>query len=275
MTKRKIDKLLEIALWSFSLAAIGFLLWLLIYIFIKGLPHITWGFLTLPNNTRHDGIFPMIMNTLFIIIVSLAVSVPIGIGAAIYMVEYSKLGKIINAIRFTVETLAGIPSILYGLFGFIFFVTILKFGFSILAGSLTLSIMVLPTIIRTTEESLKAVPNSYREGSLALGATKLTTVTKVVLPCAIPGILTAVILSTGRIVGETAAVYLTAGMGKNIARNIMNSGRTLSVHLYILAKEGISFEKTYATAAVLVILVTFINMAASLLINRINKGVRK
>ncbi|NSW89842.1 MAG: phosphate ABC transporter permease PstA [Firmicutes bacterium] len=275
MTKRKIDKLLEIALWSFSLAAIGFLLWLLIYIFIKGFPHITWGFLTLPNNTRHDGIFPMIINTLFIIIVSLAVSVPIGIGAAIYMVEYSKPGKIINTIRFTVETLAGIPSILYGLFGFIFFVTILKFGFSILAGALTLSIMVLPTIIRTTEESLKAVPNSYREGSLALGATKLTTVTKVVLPCAIPGILTAVILSTGRIVGETAAVYLTAGMGKNIARNIMNSGRTLSVHLYILAKEGISFEKTYATAAVLVILVTFINMAASLLTNRINKGVRK
>jgi len=268
------DNFLKAIIWMLSFITIGFLIWILLYIFIKGLPHISLRFLTSPNNSKNDGIFPMIYNTFFIVLASLAISVPLGIGAAIYLVEYSKPSKtikVIKAVRFAVETLSGIPSILFGLFGLIFFVTILKFGFSILAGALTLSIMVLPTIIRTTEEALKSVPDSYREGSFALGATKLITIKKIILPSAIPGILTAVILSIGRIVGETAAVYLTAGMGRNIASGFMDSGRTLSVHLYILAKEGISFDKAYATAAVLIIIIAIINMTASGLATRMKK----
>jgi len=268
---RLIDKFIRAVIWFFSFIALGFLIWIIVFVFIKGIPHISLSFLTSPNNGKNEGIWPMIINTLFIVVTSLAISIPVGIGAAIYLVEYSKPGKVINTIRFAVETLAGIPSILYGLFGLIFFVTIMKLSFSILAGALTLSIMVLPTVIRTTEEALKSIPSSYREGSFALGATKLFTIRKVVLPCAVPGILTAVILSTGRIVGETAAVFLTAGMGRNIARNIMESGRTLSVHLYILAKEGISFDKSYATATVLIILIAIINMASSRLAARMKK----
>ncbi len=269
--KHKADFMVISFLWIVSLIIAGFLVWLITHIFINGIPHVTLDFLSSPNDTKHRGILPMILNTIFIICLSLVFSIPTGIGTALYMTEYSKQGKIINIIRFSIETLGGIPSILYGLFGFIFFVKILNFGFSILAGSLTLSIMVLPTIIRTTEESLKAVPASYREGSFALGATNLTTIKKVTLPCAMPGIIAAIILSVGRIIGESAAVYLTAGMGKNIANSMMNSGRTLSVHLYILAKEGISFDETYATASVLVILIAFINMTASYLGNKIKK----
>jgi len=269
--KHKADFMIISFLWIVSLIIAGFLVWLITHIFINGIPHVTLDFLSSPNDTKHRGILPMILNTIFIICLSLVFSIPTGIGTALYMTEYSKQGRIINIIRFSIETLGGIPSILYGLFGFIFFVKILNFGFSILAGSLTLSIMVLPTIIRTTEESLKAVPASYREGSFALGATNLTTIKKVTLPCAMPGIIAAIILSVGRIIGESAAVYLTAGMGKNIANSMMNSGRTLSVHLYILAKEGISFDETYATASVLVILIAFINMTASYLGNKIKK----
>ncbi len=269
--KHKADFLTVIFLWIVSLIIAGFLIWLIAHIFINGIPHVTFDFLSSPNDTKHRGILPMILNTIFVICLSLLFSIPTGIGTAIYTTEYSKQGRIIGIIRFSIETLAGIPSILYGLFGFIFFVKILNFGFSILAGSLTLSIMVLPTIIRTTEESLKAVPASYREGSFALGATNLTTIKKVILPCAMPGIIAAIILSIGRIIGESAAVYLTAGMGKNIAKSMMNSGRTLSVHLYILAKEGISFDETYATASFLVILIAFINMTASYLGRKIKK----
>lgn len=265
------DKLLKSFILFFSFITISFLIWILLYVFIKGIPHVSWKFLTSLNNSKSDGILPMIMNTSFIMIITLIISVPAGIGTAIYLVEYSKQGKITKIIRFAVETLAGIPSILYGLFGYIFFVTILKYSFSILSGAMTLSIMVLPTIIRTTEEALKSVPASYREGSFALGATKLFTIRKIILPCAISGILSAIILSMGRIVGETAAVFLTAGMGRNIARNAMESGRTLSVHLYILAKEGISFDKAYATSAVLIILIAIINMVASRLAARIMK----
>jgi phosphate transport system permease protein len=269
--RKMVDKFLKVTIWLFSFITIGFLAWILIYIFIKGIPHISWSFLTSPNNSKNDGILPMIVNTFFIVVTAITISVPIGISTAIYLVEYSKPGKTIKAIRFAVETLAGIPSILYGLFGYIFFVTILKFSFSILAGAMTLSIMVLPTIIRTTEEALRSVPVSYREGSFALGATKLFTIKKIILPCAIPGILSAIILSIGRIVGETAAVFLTAGMGRNIARNVMESGRTLSVHLYILAKEGISFNKAYATSTVLIIFIAIINMAATKLAVRTKK----
>ncbi len=214
----------------------------------------------------------MIVNTLYIVLLSVIISTPIGIFSAIYLVEYSKPGKILKLIRFATETLQGIPSIIYGLFGFIFFVTSLKFGFSLLAGALTLSIMVLPTIIRTTEEALKTVPVSFREGSLALGATKLQTIIRVVLPSAIPGILNSVILSIGRIVGETAAVYLTAGMVAKFPQGVMDSGRTLSVHLYMLAKEGLSFEEAFSTATILIITVAIINSITSLIAKRIKKS---
>lgn len=267
------DKLLIFMTWFFSFITITFLAWILIYIIAKGVSQINMKFLTdiYRPTAGKTGILPMIVSTLDIIVVTVLISTPIGICSAIYLTEYSKPGRIVNIIRFATETLAGIPSIIYGLFGFIFFVITLHFKYSLLSGALTLSIMVLPTIIRTTEEALKSVPDSYREGSLALGATKLKTVSRVVLPCAIPGILTAVILSVGRIVGETAAVYLTAGYTPNITANILKSGRTLSVHLYTLAKEGISFEQAYATATILVIIVAIINFTATRIAGSLNK----
>ena len=273
-SRRISDKILLLLTWLSSLITLAVLVWILAYIVFNGVSHINWSFLTTIYKPvkGFTGIFPMIVSTLMIIGVTVLISTPIGICSAIYMVEYSKPGKLVNTIRFATETLAGIPSIIYGLFGFIFFVIALQLKYSILSGALTLSIMVLPTVIRATEEALKSVPNSYREGSLALGASKLRTVSRVVLPCAIPGILTAVILSIGRIVGETAAVYLTAGYVPNIPSSIMRSGRTLSVHLYTLAKEGISFEQAYATATILVIIVAIINFIATRAARRLEKS---
>ncbi len=267
------DMILMFFIWASALLTIAVLAWILIYIISKGITHIDWEFLTTIYRPSSDktGILPMIVSTIYIILVTVVISTPIGIFSAIYLVEYSKPGKVVNIIRFATETLSGIPSILYGLFGLIFFVIALGLRYSILAGALTLSIMVLPTIIRTTEEALKTVPGSYREGSFALGATKLTTITRVILPSAIPGILTAVILSIGRIVGETAAVYLTAGFVPNIPSGILKSGRTLSVHLYTLAKEGISFDQAFATATVLIMIVAVINFVAA----RIAGGLKK
>jgi phosphate transport system permease protein len=271
--KRISDKILLFFIWFFSFITIGILAWILIYIVSKGISHINWSFIsTIYRPTEgKTGIFPMIVSTIYIVLVTVAISTPIGICSAIYLVEYSKPGKILNTIRFATETLAGIPSIIYGLFGLIFFVLALHLKWSILSGALTLSIMVLPTIVRTTEEALKSVPDTYREGSLSLGATKLRTISKVILPCAIPGILTAVILSIGRIVGETAAVYLTAGYVPNIPSSIMKSGRTLSVHLYTLAKEGISFEQAFATATVLILIVAILNFLASKIAGNIKR----
>lgn len=272
--KRRIsDRILTFLIWFSSFLTIAVLAWILIYIISKGVSQINFKFLSdiYRPTAGKTGIFPMIVSTLDIIAVTVLISTPVGICSAIYLTEYSKPGKLLDAIRFATETLAGIPSIIYGLFGLIFFVITLHFKYSILAGALTLSIMVLPTIIRTTEEALKAVPDSYREGSLALGATKLKTVSRVILPCAIPGILTAVILSIGRVVGETAAVYLTAGFVPNIPSSIMKSGRTLSVHLYSLAKEGISFEQAYATATILIVIVAVINFTATRIAGRLNR----
>ena len=210
-----------------------------------------------------ESIFPMVVSTLFMILFTLLITLPVGILSAIYLKEFAGQGRIVSIIRFSVESLAGIPSIIYGLFGMIFFVTTLGLGWSILSGVLTMAIMILPTILRTTEEALAAVPASYREGSLALGASRLTTVFRIVLPAAVPGILAAVILGMGRIVGETAAIYMTAGTVPRMPSNIMDSGRTLSVHLYMLAKEGISFDQAFSTAMVLLILVALLNGAAS------------
>ena len=250
----------------------GMLLWIFYFVIKNGISHISLEFLLTSQSNGESGIFPMIINTLLMIFITTMIAVPVGIASAIYLVEYAKQGRIVNVIRFATESLAGIPSIIYGLFGMIFFVTVLGFSWSIWSGALTLSIMVLPTIIRTTEESLKNVPDSFREGSLALGASKIRTIVKIILPISAPGIVTAVILSIGRIIGETAAVYLTAGMSPRIARSIMESGRTLSVHMYLLAKEGISFEEAYATALVLMIIVFVLNISARLISKKIYSG---
>lgn len=272
MSRKIKDNIIKGFIWTCGGITVAVLAWILFYIISNGIGQISFDFIFSEYKGDKHGIFAIIVNTLLIVILAVGISTPIGIFAAIYLVEYSKPGKILNLIRFATETLAGIPSIIYGLFGFIFFVTFFKFGFSILAGALTLSIMVLTTIIRTTEEALKAVPMSYREGSLALGASKLQTIIKVVLPSAISGILTAVILSIGRVFGETAALYFTAGMVARFPEGVMDSGRTLAVHLYILAKEGLSFEEAYATATILIIIVALINFLTSMVAVKIKKS---
>ena len=217
---------------------------------------------------RGGGIFPSIIGTIYLILVSLIFAAPVGILAAIHLTEYTKKGRLVNIIRFATETLAGIPSIIFGLFGFAFLVIFMGFRWSILSGGLTLAIMILPTIIRTTEEAIKSVPNMYREGSLALGATKWQTVYKIVIPAALPGIVTGIILGIGRAVGETAAVLLTAGSSLNLPTSVMDPARSLSIHLYTLSSEGISFKNAYGTATVLIILILMINISANLMMNK-------
>ena len=233
------------------------LLFLIAYILINGIPHIK----------------PALINTIIMTALSLIIAVPFGIFSAIFLVEYAKRGnKFINVIRITTETLSGIPSIVYGLFGMLFFVTTLKWGYSLLAGAFTLSIMILPLIMRTTEEALKAVPDSYREGSFGLGAGKLRTVFRIVLPSAVPGILAGVILAVGRIVGETAALIYTAGTVADIPDGVMGSGRTLAVHMYSMSREGLHMDQAYATAVVLLVLVIGINWLSGFIAKKITKG---
>lgn len=242
-------------------------------ILFNGLPHVTMEFLTQePKDMgRAGGVFSIIITTLYLAALSLVIATPIGIGAAIFLTEYTKEGKMVTFIRFCIEALAGIPSIVFGLFGYVFFVIFLDFKYSMVSGALTLSLMILPTIIRTSEEAIKAVPMSYREGSQALGATRWYTIYKIVLPTARPGIMTGVILGLGRVVGETAAVIYTAGSSLGLPNSIWRPGRTLSVHLYVLASEGLSKNNMYATATVLIISVLIINLIAKRLLGRIVK----
>lgn len=237
------------------------------YILINGIPHINVEFLTKEPRMmgKEGGIFSVIVGTLYVTAVAIVIATPIGIAAAIYFTEYAKEGKGVQTIRFFTEVLAGIPSVIFGLFGFAFFVVFLGMGWSVLSGGLTLSMMVLPTLIRATEESLKTVPMSYREGSLSLGATKWQTIRRVILPCCRSGILTGLILGIGRAIGETAAIMLTVGGALKIPESIFDSTRTMAVHLYMLSSEGISQEKTFATGALLIILVLMINTAANLI----------
>lgn len=217
------------------------------------------------------GISTIIYNTILMIILTLFCSAPIGVGAALYLTEYAKQGRFMRILRISTETLAGIPSIIFGLFGYIFFVSFLKLGIGLLSGVLTITIMILPTIIRTSEEAFKAVPMSYREGSLSLGASKWQTLTGVVIPAATPGILTGIILGIGRAVGETAALLFTLGSSYEPAGSLSASARVLSVHLYILVKEGISFERAFATGTVLIVIVLLVNLSTTKLIGRMNK----
>lgn len=264
------EKLFFSLLWAAALITIIVLIAIIGHVLINGLSHISLEFLTHePENMgKEGGIFSSIVTTLYLALFSLIIAVPIGVCAAIFLTEYAKEGPIIRIIRFGTEALAGIPSIIYGLFGFVFFVVLLKFKYSIVSGGLTLTLMILPTIIRTSEEAIKMVPRSYREGSLALGATKWQTIYKVVLPAAIPGVLTGIILGVGRVVGETAAVIYTAGSSLGLPDSIWRPGRTMAVHLYILASEGLSKDNMYATATVLIITVFIINFAANRLIKR-------
>jgi len=240
---------------------------IIVYIMRQGAPHISLEFLTdRPRSMgKEGGIFPIIIATLYATGIALLFACPIGIGAAVFFKEYSKGGRFVQGIRIFTEVLAGIPSIVFGLFGFAFFVVYLGLGWSVLSGGLTLFLMILPTIVRSTEESLETVPLAYREGSLSVGATRWQTTTKVVLPCCSKGIITGVILGLGRAVGETAALILTMGGALRIPVSPLDAGRTMAMHMYVLASEGLSMEKTFATAALLVIIILVINAAANLI----------
>ena len=256
-----------------SCLTFGVLLFLIAYILIKGLPNLSPKLFSLHYTTENVSMLPAIINTIEMTLCSLIVAVPLGICTAIYLVEYAKKGnKVVGIIRLTAETLSGIPSIVYGLFGMLFFVTYLKWGYSILAGAATLAIMVLPLIMRTTEEALLAVPDTYREASFGLGAGKLRTIFVVILPSAVPGIFSGVILSIGRIVGETAALMYTAGTVAELPDSVMSSTRTLSVHMYSLASEGLYVNQAYATAVVLLVIVLVINWLSGRIARKIKKG---
>ncbi len=243
---------------------------LVAYIFIKGIPHLKPELFAWEYTTENVSMMPAIINTISITALSLAVALPIGIGSAIYLAEYAKRGnKLVSVVRLTTETLSGIPSIVYGLFGFLLFHEFLGWGYSVLGGALTLAIMILPLIMRTTEEALLSVPDLYREGSFGLGAGHLRTIFRIVLPSAIPGILSGVILAVGRIVGETAALLYPAGTSATVANGLMESGRTLSVHMYALLNEGLYMEQAHATAVVLLLLVLGINALSALIAKKV------
>lgn len=249
------------------------LLFLIAYILVNGVPYLKPSLFSFTYTSDNASLMPALINTLIMTALSLLIAVPLGIFSAIYLVEYAKRGnKFVEIIRLTTETLQGIPSIVYGLFGMLFFVTFCHWGFSILAGAFTLSIMVLPLIMRSTEEALKSVPDSYREGSFGLGAGKLRTVFRIVLPSAVPGILAGVILAVGRIVGETAALIYTAGTLAKMPKNVMSSGRTLAVHMYNLASEGLYMDQAYATAVILLVLVVVINTLSGIAAKKLTKS---
>ena len=269
--KRKPGSLLLLVLVSLSaLITAALVISLVVYILVKGIPNLNAGLFAWEYSTENSSMMPALINTLIITLLSLLIAGPIGIFSAIYMTEYAKKGnRLVGVVRTTTETLAGIPSIVYGLFGQLFFVLACGFDYSMLAGALTMSIMVLPTIMRTTEEALLSVPDAYREGSFGLGAGRLRTVFRIVLPSAVPGILAGVILSIGRIVGETAALIYTSGTVAGIPESLMGSGRTLAVHMYALLNEGLYMEEAYATAVILLVLVVAINALSTFISRKI------
>ena len=251
----------------------GVLLLVAGYVLCKGIPYLKPSLFAPVYNSENVSMLPALFNTIWMTLLSLAIAAPLGVGGAIYVVEYApRKSRLVQLVRVTAETLSGIPSILYGLFGMIFFVTTLRWSYSLLSGALTLAIMVLPLILRTTEEALLAVPDSYREGSLALGAGKLRTVMKVVLPPASGGIFAGIILATGRIVGETAALIYTAGTVAQFAVNPMSSGSTLAVHVYVLSGEGLHVGEAYATAVILMLIVFLMNALSAWIAKRCNRG---
>ena len=263
----------KVLLWASALITIAILVFIIGFILIKGYKGISIKYLFEDYSASgNGGILPMIMSTLYTVLLSIGIATPIGILSAVYLQEYAKQGKLVKIIRFATESLSGIPSIVYGLFGAIFFVDLLGFGYSILAGSLTVSIIILPVIIRTTEEALKAVPQSYREASLGLGATKFQTLYKVTVPSALPGVLSGVILSIGRVVGESAAILLTTGTVAKMATSIMSSSRTLTVHAYLVAKETGNIEAATSVGIVLLAIILILNTIAKLITKKFSKA---
>ena len=257
-------------MWTLALVTISALLFIILFILAQGLPHISWEFLSQSPRSmgREGGIFPMVIGTLLVTGLAVLIAAPIGVGTAIYLTEYTRESKLTAVIRFGADCLAGIPSIIYGLFGFVFFVITLGMGLSVISGALTLAIMVLPTIIRTSEEAIRAVPQAYRYVSYGLGSTRWQMVTRVVLRSALPGIGTGLVLSIGRSISETAAVMLTAGSALGIPKSLFDSSRTLALHFYTLSREGISMPNAYATASVLILAILVINVLAYWLMHR-------
>ena len=256
-----------------TVITVGTMVFLVAYILIRGIPNITPELFEWEYTSENVSMMPAIINSILMTGFTLLMAVPVGVFSAVYLAEYSKKGsKLVKLIRLTVETLAGIPSIVYGLFGFLAFVIALKWEYSFLAGSITLAIMVLPVIMRTTEEAIMAVPDSYREGSFGLGAGKLRTIFRIVIPSAMPGILSGVILAIGRIVGETAALIFTAGTTAAVPENMFSSTRTLAVHMYCLLSEGLYTEQAYATAVVLLVMVIIINALSGFFAKKLTKN---
>ena len=257
-------------MWVLAGLTIGVLLFIIAYILWNGLPHLTLSFLVQSPQSmgREGGVLPMIVGTLWVTLLAVLIAAPVGVATAIYLTEYTREGRLTHVIRFGADCLAGIPSIIFGLFGFVFFVITLGMGLSILSGALTLAMMVLPTIIRTSEEAIRAVPKSYREASYGLGSTRWQMVSQVVLRSAMPGIGTGIVLSVGRSISETAAVMLTAGSALGFPHTAFDSSRTLALHFYILSREGISMPNAYATATVLILAILAINLAAYWLMRR-------
>ncbi len=264
------QKIMKGIFWGSGILTILLLLMIIGYVLINGLPVINFEFLFSDpiDSGRAGGIFPMIVSTIYVTFVALVVAIPLGIGGAVYLAEYAGEGTIVKAIRFGSETLASIPSIVFGLFGYAFFVIYLGLGFCVLSGGLTLALMALPTILRTSEVSIESVPRSYTEGSLALGANKWQTIYEVVLPAAIPGIITGIILGMARAIEETAAILYTVGAALTVPVSIFDPARPLPLHLYTLATEGISMPNAYGTAAVLVILIMVITIVTNALVDR-------
>lgn len=261
--------IIRIVVFAAAAVTVFVLASLVVYILIKGVPNLTPSMFAFKYTSENCSMFPAIINTVTVTLIALVLSVPLGVFSAIYLAEYAKRGsRLVKLVRLTTETLAGIPSIVYGLFGYLVFNITLGFGYSLLSGTLTLTIMVLPTILRTTEEALLAVPDMFREGSFGLGAGRLRTVFKIVVPSAMPGIAAGVILAIGRIVGETAALIFTSGTVTGIA-GLTSSGRTLAVHMYALWNEGLHMEAAYATGVVLLILVVLINAASAQVAKRV------
>lgn len=265
--------ILRIVMYASAGFTAAALLFILGYILAKGIPNLASpGLFAWKYTSDNVSLVPAAINTLMLVALALVMSIPFGIGSAIYLTEYAKKGnKFVSIIRVTTETLSGIPSIIYGLFGMLFFVTALKWQYSILAGAATVAIMVLPTIMRTTEEALLAVPDSFREASLALGAGKLRTIFKIVLPSAMPGILSGVILAIGRMVGETAALLYTSGAVASVAKGVMSPGRTLAIHMYTISSEAFHTNQTFATAVVLLVIVFILNALASFVVKKLTK----
>ncbi|MEG0765361.1 MAG: phosphate ABC transporter permease PstA [Pseudoflavonifractor sp.] len=275
--RRMYDRLLKILLYGAAALTCFLLVALVGYVLLRGLPYVTWQLLSTKSSYIRDtiGILPNILNTLYIVGTTLVLVLPLGVGAAIYLTEYAENHRLVSAIEFATETLAGIPSIIYGLVGMLFFCQFLGLGTSLLAGSLTLVVMTLPTIIRTTQESLKTVPQSYREGAMGLGAGKWHTVRTIVLPASMDGIVTGCILAVGRIVGESAALLFTAGVGLTLNSYftaMQSTGGTLTVALYFYAKEQGEFDVAFAIAAILMLLTLVINFAAKALGKALKKG---